>query len=145
MDVQDIVNTISNKVNIDPATTEKVVGTVLSVLQHEADGTSASELFAKLPGALELAQKYDVMAPGTASGGGLLGSLKSALGGALGAKAGALVNGISQLEASGLTLSEIQQAGGLLIDEAKAVAGPDAVNGVLDQVPSLKGHLGLAA
>jgi hypothetical protein len=64
MDVQDIVNTIANKVNIDPLTTEKVVGTILSVLEHEAQGTSAETLFDKLPGSLELAQKYDVMAAG---------------------------------------------------------------------------------
>ena len=62
MDVQDIVNTIANQVNIDPLTTEKVVGTILSVLQHEAEGTSAATLFDKLPGSTELAQKYDVMA-----------------------------------------------------------------------------------
>ncbi|MHA6643103.1 hypothetical protein [Mesorhizobium sp. A623] len=104
MDVQDIVNTIANKVNIDPLTTEKVVGTILSVLEHEAQGTSAETLFDKLPGSLELAQKYDVMAAGAASGGGLLSSITSALGGVLGEKSGALVNGLSTLQASGLTL-----------------------------------------
>jgi hypothetical protein len=145
MNVQDIVNTISNQVNIDPATTEKVVGTVLSVIQHETDGTGAANLFAKLPGAAELAQKYDVMAAGQASGGGLLGSLQSALGGAMGEKTGALVNGLSQLQASGLTMAEIQQAGTMLVQEARAAAGPNVVNEVLDQIPSLKGHLGLTA
>jgi hypothetical protein len=145
MDVQDIVNTIANQVNIDPLTTEKVVGTILSVLEHEAEGTSASALFDKLPGSLELAQKYDVMAADNASGdgGGLLGSLTSALGGALGEKAGALIKGISQLEASGLSLTEIKDAGTALIEQAKAAAGPKAVNQALANVPSLKSHLGL--
>jgi hypothetical protein len=143
MDVQDIVNTIANKVNIDPLTTEKVVGTILSVLEHEAQGTSAETLFDKLPGSLELAQKYDVMAAGAASGGGLLSSITSALGGVLGEKTGALVNGLSALQATGLTLEEIQQAGTTLIQQAKAVAGPNAVNQVLADVPSLKSHLGL--
>lgn len=144
MDVQDIVNTIANQVNIDPLTTEKVVGTILSVLQHEAEGTSAETLFQKLPGSLELAQKYDVMAAGAAAGGGgLLGSLTSALGGALGEKTGALIKGISQLEASGLSLEQIRQAGGALIEQAKAAAGPKAVDQALADVPSLKSHLGL--
>jgi hypothetical protein len=145
MDVQDIINTIANQVNIDPLTTEKVVGTILSVLEHEAEGTSASALFDKLPGSLELAQKYDVMAADNASGdgGGLLGSLTSALGGALGEKAGALIKGISQLEASGLSLTEIKDAGTALIEQAKAAAGPKAVNQALANVPSLKSHLGL--
>lgn len=144
MNVQDIIYTVSNKVDIDPVTMEKVVGTIFSVLQHEAEGTSAEDLFAKLPGSLQLAQKYDVMAAGAAAGsGGLLGSLTSALGGALGEKTGALVNGISVLEASGLTLDQIRQAGTVLMEQAKAVAGPAAVNQALSDVPSLRSHLGL--
>lgn len=144
MDVQDIINTIANQINVDPLTTEKVVGTILSVLQHETEGTSATTLFDKLPGSLELAQKYDVMAPDAATGGGgLLGSLTSALGGALGEKTGALVRGISQLQASGLSLSEIREAGTALIEQAKAAAGSKAVEQALADVPSLKSHLGL--
>jgi hypothetical protein len=144
MNVQDIINTLSNKVDIDPMTMEKVVGTIFSVLRHEAEGTSAENLFAKLPGSLDLAQKYDVMAAGGASGGGgLLGSLTSMLGGALGEKTGALVGGIAALEASGLSLDQIRQAGAALVDEAKTVAGPEAVEQVLADVPSLKGQLGL--
>ena len=61
MDVQDIVNTVSQKAGLDQATTEKVVGTIFSVLEHEAEGTSASSFFAKIPGADALAQKYDVL------------------------------------------------------------------------------------
>lgn len=84
------------------------------------------------------------MAPGAGSGGGgLLGSLTSALGGALGEKTGALVNGISALEASGLTLDEIRKAGTALVEEARTVAGPQAVNQALAGVPGLRSQLGL--
>ena len=76
-------------------------------------------------------------------GGGLLGSLTSALGGALGEKTGALIRGISQLEASGLSLSEIKDAGAALVEQAKAAAGPKAVEQALASVPSLRSHLGL--
>ncbi len=58
-------------------------------------------------------------------------------------KAGALVRGISQLQASGLSLAEIQEAGSALIEQAKAAAGPKAVDQALADVPSLKSHLGL--
>ncbi|TIT34352.1 MAG: hypothetical protein E5W76_25045, partial [Mesorhizobium sp.] len=80
MDVQDIVNTVSAKAGLDQAVTEKVVGTIFSVLEHEADGTSASSFFARIPGADALARKYDVMAAGASSGsgGGLLSSLQGA-------------------------------------------------------------------
>ncbi|ANN58557.1 hypothetical protein A9174_18630 [Mesorhizobium loti NZP2037] len=144
MDVQDIVNTVSQKAGLDQATTEKVVGTIFSVLEHEAEGTSASSFFAKIPGADALAQKYDVMAAAPAgAGGGFLSSLQGALGGVLGEKAGALVNGLAALKASGLDMAQIQKAGATLVQQAEAAAGPDLTNQVLGSVPGLKSHLGL--
>lgn len=146
MDAQDIVNTVSQKAGLNQATTEKVVGTIFSVLEHEAEGTSVSSFFAKIPGADALAQKYDVMAAGAAggtSGGGLLSSLQGALGGVLGEKAGALINGVAALKASGLDMTQIQKAGTTLIQQAEAAAGPDLTGQVLSSVPSLKSHLGL--
>lgn len=143
MNVQDIVNTVSQKAGLDQATTEKVVGTIFSVLEHEAEGTSASSFFAKIPGADDLAHQYDVMAAAPASGGGFLSSLQGALGGVLGEKAGALVNGLAALKASGLDFAQIQKAGETLVQEAEAAAGPDLTNQVLGSVPSLKSHLGL--
>jgi hypothetical protein len=143
MDAQDIVNTVSQKAGLDQAVTEKVVGTIFSVLEHEAEGTSASSFFAKIPGADGLAQKYDVMAAAPA-GGGLLSSLEGALGGALGEKAGALINGIAALKASGLDMAQIQKAGTTLIQQAEVAAGPDLTSEVLGSVPSLKSHLGLS-
>ncbi|MER9306108.1 hypothetical protein NKJ06_30250 [Mesorhizobium sp. M0293] len=144
MNVQDIVNTVSQKAGLDQATTEKVVGTIFSVLEHEAEGTSASASFAKIPGADDLAHQYDVMAvaPAGASG-GFLSSLQGALGGVLGEKAGALVNGLAALKASGLDLAQIQKAGETLAQQAEAAAGPDLTNRILGSVPSLKSHLGL--
>ncbi len=147
MNVQDIVNTVSQKAGLDQGTTEKVVGTIFSVLEHEAEGTSAANFFAQIPGADALAQQYDVMAPGAADnggGGGLLSSLQGALGGILGEKAGALVNGLAALKASGLDMSQIQKAGTTLIQQAQAAAGPDLTNQVLSQVPGLKSHLGIS-
>ena len=145
MNVQDIVNTVSQKAGLDQATTEKVVGTIFSVLEHEAEGTSVSSFFAQIPGADALAKQYDVMAAGagTSSGGGFLSSLQGALGGVLGEKAGALINGVAALKASGLDMAQIQKAGTTLIQEAEAAAGPDLTNQVLGQVPGLKSHLGL--
>jgi hypothetical protein len=143
MNVQDIVSTVSQEASLDPATAEKVVGIILSVLEHEAEGTTLSSFFAKIPGADGLAQKYDVMAVGAASGGGLLSSLQGALGGVLGAKTGALINGVAALKASGLDLAQIRQAGTTLIQQAETAAGPQLTNEVLASVPSLKGHLGL--
>ncbi|TPN42477.1 hypothetical protein [Mesorhizobium sp. B1-1-6] len=144
MNVQDIVNTVSQKAGLDQATTEKVVGTIFSVLEHEAEDTNVSGFFAKIPGADDLARQYDVMAAGAAGGGGLLSSLQGALGGVLGEKAGALINGVAALKASGLDMAQIRQAGAALIQQAEAAAGPDLTNEVLGSVPSLKSHLGIS-
>jgi len=54
-----------------------------------------------------------------------------------------LINGVAALKASGLDMAQIQKAGTTLIQQAEAAAGPDLTNQVLDQVPSLRGHLGL--
>jgi hypothetical protein len=145
VNIQDIVNTVSQKAGLDQATTEKLVGTIFSVLEHEAEGTSISAFFAKIPGADALAQKYDVMAasPAAGTGGGFLSSLQGALGGVLGEKTGALINGVAALKASGLDMAQIRQAGTTLIQQAEAAAGPDLTNKVLGSVPSLRGHLGL--
>lgn len=144
MNAQEIISTISAKTGLDQVTTERTAGIIFSVLQHEAEGTGVADLFAKVPGAEALAQQYDVMATANTGGGGLLGSLGSALGSALGEKAGALINGLSQLKSSGLSLDQIQQAGTVLVQQVEEAAGPDVTNKVLDSVPSLKGHLGLA-
>ncbi|UDL89735.1 hypothetical protein LGH82_32630 [Mesorhizobium sp. PAMC28654] len=143
MNVQDIVNTVSQKAGLDQATTEKVVGTIFSVMEHEADGTTISSFFAKIPGADDLAHQYDVMAAAPASGGGFLSSLQGALGGVLGEKAGALVNGLAALKGAGIDMAQIQQAGTVLIQQAEAAAGPGLTNQVLGSVPSLKSQLGL--
>ncbi len=144
MDAQSIVNTVAEKAGLDQAVTEKVVGTIFSVLEHEAEGTTASSFFARIPGADALAQKYDVMAAAPAGGGGgFLSSLQGALGGVLGEKTGALINGVAALKASGLDMAQIQKAGATLIQQAQAAAGPQLTNEVLNSVPSLKGHLGL--
>ncbi len=144
MDAQSIVNTVAEKAGLDQAVTEKVVGTIFSVLEHEAEGTTASSFFARIPGADALAQKYDVMAAAPAGGGGgFLSSLQGALGGVLGEKTGALINGVAALKASGLDMAQIQKAGTTLIQQAQAAAGPQLTNEVLNSVPSLKGHLGL--
>jgi hypothetical protein len=146
MNAQDIVDTVSQKLGLDQVVTEKAVGTIFSVLDHEAEGTRMAEFFDSMPGASDLAKRYDVMTPAANSGGssgGLLGALSSALGSSLGEKTGALVNGISQLRASGLDATQIREAGTLLIQQAEKAAGPDVVNDVIGAVPGLKGHLGL--
>lgn len=141
MNAQDIVNTVSTRLKLDPAVAEKAVGTIFSVLEHESGGVASAGIFTRIAGADDLAHNYDVMAG--SSGGGLAGSLSSLLGGSYGEKAGALVNGFSQLRSLGLDMTQIELAGETLLQEAKGAAGPQAVSGLVDSVPALRGHFGL--
>lgn len=138
LDVQEIVSAVASRLNIDNATAENAVGTILSILDHEAAGTKVDALFDKLPGARDLAQRYDVMAQ-PAGGGGLM----SMLGSALGERAGALVNGMAKLKGLGLTVAQVEQAGQQLVEQAKTAAGPDTVNEIIKDIPGLAGHFGL--
>ena len=144
MQVEDIVTNISNQVGIDPATAEKAVGIILSVFRHEADGTRIGQLFAAIPGADDLASRYDVMAQESQqSAGGLAGLVRSALGSLLGSKAGALIQGVTQLQGAGLDMGQIQQTGASFVDQAKQASSPQLVDEILESIPGLKGHFGL--
>jgi hypothetical protein len=136
---QDIVDQVATRLGLDQAAAENAVGTILSVIDHEAEGTSVDSLFDKIPGARDLAQRYDVMAPDPKAGGG---GLMDMLGSALGEKAGALLHGISRLKASGLSIEQVEQAGQQFFRQAEAAAGPDLMKEIKDQVPGMASRLG---
>lgn len=144
IDAKQMVDGMATRVGIDQLAAEKAAGTIFSVLRHES-GPQADAIFAKVPGAAQLATQYDVMAT-TSQGGGLLGNLVNAVGnrfGLDGEKTGALVNGFEQLENTGLSTQQIRQAGTVLLSQLQAAAGPSAVSTALASVPALKSHLGM--
>ena len=137
---QDIVSQVATRLGLDQSAAENTVGTILSVIDHEAEGTQVDALFDKLPGARDLAQRYDVMAADPSSGGG---GLMDMLGSALGEKAGALLKGVSRLKQAGLTVEQVEQAGEQeFFQQAKVAAGPDLVKQITDAVPGMASHLG---
>ncbi len=139
--VADIVTSVASQAGLDAGTAEKVVGTILSIFAHEAEGTHIAGLMSNLQGAPELASSYDVMAAGGAgAGGGFFASIATSV---LGAKAGPLLNGIAQLKSYGLGVGQIEQAGQAFVQEAKAVIGPDKMNQILASVPGLASHIGV--
>jgi hypothetical protein len=135
---QDIVGQVATRLGIDQAAAENTVGTILSVIDHEAEGTQVDALFDKLPGARDLAQRYDVMAANPSGGGG---GLMDMLGSALGEKAGALLHGISRLKEAGLTIEQVKEAGEQFFQQAKVAAGPGLVKEITDAVPGMAGQL----
>ena len=62
--IDGLVDDVARRSNIDPAAAETAVGTILSVIQQEANPSTVTQVFDHLPGAADLAQK-------TCGGGGI--------------------------------------------------------------------------
>src|SRR5690242_3419637 len=103
--IGDFVDTIATKAGVQPAAAETVVGTILSVIQQEGDGTKVGKLFDQIPGASDLAKQHVVTA---GSAGGVLGALSGFADKYVGGAAGVLVAGFAQIEATNLTMAQIQ-------------------------------------
>jgi hypothetical protein len=121
MNVQQVIDAVAAKAGLNPAAAERAAGTILSVIQQEVDPSVAASLFAKLPGAAELAAANAV----NASSGGMLGSIATSV---FGNKAGIVAAGFTQLEASGLTLQQIKEAVASILAYIRTSAGSDIAN-----------------
>jgi hypothetical protein len=131
MNLQSAIDEIATTAGINTAAAERAVGIILSVIRQEVDPSVATQIFAKLPGAAELATANQV----TASSGGFLSTIAGSV---LGAKAGVVAAGLSQLESSGLTLSQIELAGEELLAYVKANAGASLASKIAGAVPGLR-------
>lgn len=135
--IESFVDDIARRSNIDPAAAETAVGTILSVIQQEADPSKVSQLFGHLPGAADLAQKHPVV---VGSGAGIGGALSGLVGKMIGADAGVMVAAVNQIEQTGLTLQQIKNIGGGLLSYIKDV-DPALAKEISDTVPGLRDHL----
>jgi hypothetical protein len=100
-------------------------------VKNQGDQRKVEELFAKLPGAAELARQHG--SDGAAKG-GLLGMLGGGLmGGPLAA--------IGKLQAAGLNMDQIKILGTTTLDYAKEKAGADLVRQVAGSIPGLSGYV----
>jgi hypothetical protein len=129
--MQDLVADIVTKTGLDAARAEKAVGILLNLLITQGDQTKVVDLFAKLPGAEELAKKHGGDGAG---GGGLMGIL-----------AGGLMGGplamITKLQAVGLSTDQIKQVGILTLNHAKSKAGLAAVRAAVANIPGVNTYI----
>jgi hypothetical protein len=136
--IQAFVDTIAAKAGVEPAAAETVVGTILSVIEQEGDGTKVANLFNQIPGAADLARQHVVTAGG---GGGILGALSGVADKYVGGGTGILMAGFAQIEATNLTLAQIKTIGTALVAHLEEV-NPTIAKAVFDAVPGLKARLG---
>ncbi len=107
----------------------RAVGMTLFLIRKEGNQKKVDELFAKLPGAQELAVENGDEA---GRGGGFLGALGGMMGGPLAA--------VSKLKAAGLSMSEIKALGTEVLAYAREKAGPEIVREVASSIPGLSGY-----
>ena len=129
--MRDLIDNISGATGLAPAKAEQALGIMLNHLRNQGDRTKVAALFAKLPGAAELAE-------GAGGDGAAKGGLLGLLGGGL---MGGPLAAISKLTAAGLTTEQIKQVGTMTLDYAKAKAGPDLVREVAGSIPGLSGFV----
>ena len=129
--MQDLIERIVAATGLDAMRAEKALGIMLSLVKTQGNQAKVGELFAKLPGAAELASRHGGDGAGK---GGLLGMLGGGLmGGPLAA--------ISKLSAAGLSMEQIKQLGTVTLDYAKEKAGADLVKDVAGSIPGLGGYV----
>src|SRR5947208_16417285 len=98
--IQGFIDGIATKVGIDSSAAETIVGTILSIIQQEADPQKVDQIFARMPGAEELAEQHAVSEPS----GGLLGSLSGIADRLSGGRAGVVLAGMAQIEAANVSM-----------------------------------------
>jgi hypothetical protein len=131
MNLQSAIDEIATTAGLNPAVAERAVGIILSVVQQDVDPAVVAQVFSKLPGAAELAAANVV----SASSGGFLSSIAGSV---LGAKAGVAAAGLSQLESSGLTLTQIELAAEELLAYVKANAGATMAAKIAGSLPGIR-------
>ena len=129
--MDELIARIVAKTGLDRMRAEKALGIMLALVKTQGNQQKVGELFAKLPGADELAKRHG----GDGSrGGGLLGMLGGGLMG------GPLV-AIGKLQAAGLNMDQIKRLGSETLTYAKEVAGEDLVKQVAGSIPGLGSYV----
>ena len=128
--MQDLIERIVTATGLDRARAEKALGITLSLLKSQGNAEKVAELFAKLPGADDMAGTHG----GSASKGGFLAKLG---GGMMGGPLAA----ITKLSAAGLSMEQIKQLGTVTLDYAKEKAGAQLVKEAAGSIPGLGGYV----
>jgi len=129
--MQELIARIVTTTGLDAARAEKALGIMLSLVRTQGNQQKVGELFSRLPGAAELADRYG---RDGSRGGGLLGMLG---GGLMGGPFAA----IGKLQAAGLTMEQIKQLGIETLAFAKEKAGEDLVRQVAGSIPGLGNYV----
>ena len=135
-----IIKTLSQSLGLPEPAVRAGVGILLNfVKQKSADSGNAqfTALLGLLPGASALMSST----PAGDAGGGALGGLLAKAGGLLGGNLGDAAAALGALQGAGIPMDKAGELASGFFTEAKGVAGDDAVNAVLKNLPAIASML----
>ena len=140
MVMDQIIKTLSQSLGLPEPAVRAGIGIILNfVKQKSADSGSAqfTALLGLLPGASALMSST----PAGDAGGGALGGLLAKAGGLLGGNLGDAAAALGALQGAGIPMDKAGELASGFFTEAKGVAGDDAVNAVLKNLPAIASML----
>ena len=134
-----IIKTLSQNLGLPESAIRAGVGILLNFVKQKSAASGNAQftaLLGLLPGASELMTSTPAAGSG-AGGGGALGGLLSAAGSLLGGNLGEAAQAANALQSAGIPLDKAAPLASGFFDQAKSVAGDDAVNAVLKNLPAI--------
>ena len=131
-----IVKSLSQSLNLPEPAVRAGLGILLNFIKQKAGGTQFEAMVGLLPGAAALMTSAPA-AGATGDASGMLGGLLAKAGSMLGGDLGGAAQAISAMQGAGIPLDKAGPLAGGFFEQAKSVAGPDAVDAVLKQLPAL--------
>lgn len=135
--MDEFIGSLSEKLNIAPATARESVKVLLQLAHQKATGTEFADLINRIPGAAELIAEPPAASDAPNALGGLFGSL----GGLMGGQAGDAAKALSGLQGAGLSMAQIGPFVKTFIEKSREVAGPETVDAVIAKLPLLQTFL----
>lgn len=132
-----IIKSLSQSLGLPESAVRAGVGILLNFVKQKSAASGNAQftaLLGLLPGASELMTSTPAAGGG---GGGALGGLLSAAGSLLGGNLGEAAQAASALQSAGIPLDKAAPLASGFFDQAKSVAGDDAVNAVLKNLPAI--------
>jgi len=136
--MEQIIKSLSQSLGLPETAVRAGVGILLNFVKQQSAASGNAQfaaLLGLLPGASEL--MTSTPAAGSGAGGGALGGLLSAAGSLLGGNLGEAAQAASALQSAGIPLDKAAPLASGFFDQAKSVAGDDAVNAVLKNLPAI--------
>jgi hypothetical protein len=136
--MEQIIKSLSQSLGLPETAVRAGVGILLNLVKQQSAASGNAQfaaLLGLLPGASEL--MTSTPAAGSGAGGGALGGLLSAAGSLLGGNLGEAAQAASALQSAGIPLDKAAPLASGFFEQAKSVAGDDAVNAVLKNLPAI--------